>query len=349
MSKDIDFLQIDMTLVAAGVAKQCEIWKNDYGEVLLNTSHQILTKLQEKMTKLEAEIISETADLEQLKYVLNVIAEVQQMTQDVELEMLDINERYRTLKRYAIEVPEDEMTAALTLDERWRQLYCDSRTRDLRLVDTKDQFRTVTAQQDVVFREQVADLRKNFLDGGPGVSSVSLDEGMELLAEYKLKVAKLQRTKAELINAQNLFDLDVKPYPALQSTQTELEQLEKIYALYKEYKEFQESMSSTLWGDLDISALQRGAEDMEKAAKRFPKELKELPTFKTVEARLISFKESLPLVVNLKNDAMKIRHWQKLQEVTGVMFDVTLKTLTLSNIFAMDLGRFTAQVRFHPP
>ena len=192
-------------------------------------------------------------------------------------------------------------------------------------------------------------------------------------------MAKLQRTKAELINAQvrhppsplrsfplsliplphaspsrlslphfnaqNLFDLDVKPYPALQATQSELEQLEKIYALYKEYKEFQESMSSTLWGDLDIGALQRGAEDMEKAAKRFPKELKEIPTFKTVEARLISFKESLPLVVNLKNDAMKIRHWQKLQEVTGVMFDVTLKTLTLSNIFAMDLGRFTAQVR----
>ena len=190
----------------------------------------------------------------------------------------------------------------------------------------------------------MADLRKNFLDLGPGVSSISLDEGVELLAEYKLKVAKLQRTKAELINAQNLFDLDVKPYPALQSTQSDLEQLDKIYSLYKEYKEFQESMSGTLWGDLDIAALQRGAEDMEKSAKRFPKDLKELATFKAVEARLISFKESLPLVVNLKNDAMKIRHWQKLQEVTGVMFDVTLKTLTLSNIFAMDLGRFTTQV-----
>ena len=190
----------------------------------------------------------------------------------------------------------------------------------------------------------MADLRKNFLDLGPGVSSISLDEGVELLAEYKLKVAKLQRTKAELINAQNLFDLDVKPYPALQSTQSDLEQLDKIYSLYKEYKEFQESMSGTLWGDLDIAALQRGAEEMEKSAKRFPKDLKELATFKAVEARLVSFKESLPLVVNLKNDAMKIRHWQKLQEVTGVMFDVTLKTLTLSNIFAMDLGRFTTQV-----
>ena len=82
-----------------------QIWKNDYGEVLLSTSRNILTKLQENMTKLEGEIGGETTDLEQLKYVLNVIAEVIAMTQDVELEMMDINERYRTLKRYNIEVP----------------------------------------------------------------------------------------------------------------------------------------------------------------------------------------------------------------------------------------------------
>jgi hypothetical protein len=50
----------------------------------------------------------------------------------------------------------------------------------------------------------------------------------------------------------------VKPYPALQLTQSDVEQLDKIYSLYKNYKEFQESMSSMLWGDLDITALQKG-------------------------------------------------------------------------------------------
>jgi dynein heavy chain len=82
---------------------------------------------------------------------------------------------------------------------------------------------------------------------------------MELLGDYKIKITKLIKTKAELINAQNLFDLDVKPYPALQLTQSDVEQLDKIYSLYKNYKEFQESMSSMLWGDLDITALQKGA------------------------------------------------------------------------------------------
>ena len=49
----------------------------------------------------------------------------------------------------------------------------------------------------------------------------------------------------------------MKPYPALQSTQSDVEQLEKIYSLFRQYKEFQESMSSMLWGDLDITALQK--------------------------------------------------------------------------------------------
>lgn len=56
---------------------------------------------------------------------------------------------------------------------------------------------------------------------------------------------------------------------------------------------------------------------MEKLAKKFSKELKELSTFKLVESKLNSFKESLPLVVSLKNDAMKSRHWQQLMDVTG--------------------------------
>lgn len=342
--KDIEFLQIDMTSVAAGVARQAELWKNDYGDVLLTTSRALLTKLQEKMTTLEGQIAAETSDLEQLKFVLNIIAEVMLMVQDVELEMMDITERYRTLKRYNILVPTEEMEQAEGIEKRWHELYCNSRTRDLRLVDTKQQFRQVTSEQDSRFREELKQLRKDFLDSGPGVSNITLDEGVDSLASYKRKLVKMNKIKAELINAQNLFNLDVKPYPELQQTQGDIDQLSKIYELYVQFKEFQVNMSSMLWGDLDIALLQKGAEDFEKTAKRFPKDLKEIFTFKMVEAKLLNFKEALPLVVSLKNDSMKPRHWQKLMDVTGVTFDVTLKTLTLSNIFSMELHRFTAAI-----
>ena len=38
--KDIDFLRFDMHSVAASIAKQAELWKLDYGEVLLKTSRE---------------------------------------------------------------------------------------------------------------------------------------------------------------------------------------------------------------------------------------------------------------------------------------------------------------------
>lgn len=344
VSKDIEFVRIDLASVATGVAKQAEVWKFDYGEILLATSRAILTKLLAKIETYEIQIQAETKDLEQLKFLLNVITQIQEETLDTELVMLDITERYRTLARYSISIPDEELESAMTIEKRWKKLYIDARTRDLRLIDTKDTFRGVTQQQDTDFRNELNEMRKTFLDSGPGVSSVDLDTGVDLMRQYKRRVAAYNKTKAELVNAQTLFNLDVKPYPVLQQMIQDLEQLDKIYALYTQFKEFQQNMANMMWGDLDISVLQKGAEDLEKSGKRMPKELRELYTYKMVEGKLSSFRESLPLVVNLKNDAMKPRHWARLMEITGVTFDVSLKTLTLSNIFDMNLSNYTAAV-----
>jgi dynein heavy chain len=344
VTKDIDFLQMDMVQVAAGISHQAELWKADIGEVLLTSSRAILTKLLEKISVLEQNIAAETSNLEELKFVLNVLAEIQQMTQDVELEMMDIIERYRTLTRFNIEISEDELSSAFGIEDRWRKLFIDSKTRDLRLSDTKQQFKQVTVEEEIDFRKSIDSLRAEFLDKGPGVSANTLDEGVELLADYKRRIAKLNKNKAELINAQNLFNLNVTSFPALQATQAEIDQFDKVYGFYVQFQEFQEAMSSTLWGDLDIGSLQRGSTDFLKNAAKFPKELKELSVYKRVVDKLNAFKDSLPLVVSLKNDAMKTRHWQKLMELTGVTFDVTLKSLTLSNIFAMELTRFGSGV-----
>ncbi|CAN0538925.1 unnamed protein product, partial [Ectocarpus sp. 8 AP-2014] len=75
------------------------------------------------------------------------------------------------------------------------------------------------------------------------------------------------------------------------------------------------------------------------------KQFKEHPTFRAVEARIFNFKDSIPLIVNLKNEAMKPRHWQKLIEVSHCLtLRINFKALTLGNIFQMELHRFTADI-----
>lgn len=51
------------------------------------------------------------------------------------------------------------------------------------------------------------------------------------------------------------------------------------------------------------------------------------------------FKNAIPMIVSLKNEAFTQRHWTMLMDKTGVKFDMKNNDLTLSSIFAMNLHK----------
>jgi len=63
-----------------------------------------------------------------------------------------------------------------------------------------------------------------------------------------------------------------------------------------------------------------------------------------LEDRLKGFRDALPLLMDLKHDAMRDRHWRKLMQQTGIEFDMNPDTFTLQNIFAMELSRFVDDI-----
>lgn len=65
--------------------------------------------------------------------------------------------------------------------------------------------------------------------------------------------------------------------------------------------------SQTLWADLNIHQLQEGVDSFIKTLKQLPKHVRALPVAFFVDGRMKEFKESLPLLLDLKNDALRDR------------------------------------------
>lgn len=65
--------------------------------------------------------------------------------------------------------------------------------------------------------------------------------------------------------------------------------------------------SQTLWADLNIHQLQEGVDSFIKSLKQLPKHVRALPVAFFVDGRMKEFKESLPLLLDLKNDALRDR------------------------------------------
>ena len=59
-----------------------------------------------------------------------------------------------------------------------------------------------------------------------------------------------------------------------------------------------------------------------------------------LDLKMKQFKNAVPLMVSLKNEALRERHWLMLMEKTGQFFDMHPDRFTLENMFAMELHKY---------
>ena len=60
-------------------------------------------------------------------------------------------------------------------------------------------------------------------------------------------------------------------------------------------------------------------------------------SIESMDSRLNQFKTTLPLIMSLKNPAMRARHWLQLQEEIHKQFDPEGKNFTLEKVFSLGL------------
>lgn len=65
--------------------------------------------------------------------------------------------------------------------------------------------------------------------------------------------------------------------------------------------------SQTLWVDLNIQLLQDGVEGFIKSLRQLPKDVRAMPVAFFLDGRMKEFRESLPLLLDLKNEALRDR------------------------------------------
>lgn len=132
----------------------------------------------------------------------------------------------------------------------------------------------------------------------------------------------MEAKRVDLANAEILFNLEPADYSAFLKVKQDYEGMEMLYKLYRAQKNAREIWSKTLWIDLNPQQLMDGMEQFIKEFRRMPKSVRQLNVAYSLEATMKTFKNSVPLFVELKNEAMRERHWEELMNKTGIHFDM---------------------------
>jgi dynein heavy chain len=84
----------------------------------------------------------------------------------------------------------------------------------------------------------------------------------------------------------------------------ELKKLSQIYAVYSSHAEAVRVYSNQLWSELDVGSMMAATDDVAARLGKL-KALKDMPLYEAVEKEINGFRDSLPLMKELKGEAVR--------------------------------------------
>ncbi|XP_031712248.1 dynein heavy chain 10, axonemal [Anarrhichthys ocellatus] len=333
-------IHLNLEPLAHTVQEAAESWISSLGSLLNKPAKVDLFNLRDELMQLSGKLKENPDTFDDLKSIVGTISDIRDMSLDVEMRFIDIQERYRTMAMYKVELGEDERELVANIDKMWNDLFAESRQVDRSLTGVKKSYTQTTKEKIEEFKQELSVFAESFNMHGPGAVGDDLEKGLTIMETYEADLAKIVAGRHELANVEKLLDLPVTVYPVVVSIQNEMKGLRQIYDVYKAQKDAKTEWSQTLWVNLNIQLLEEGVEGFSKRLRQLPKDVRALPAAFFLEGRMKEFRESLPLLLDLKNEALRDRHWKELMERTGSSFEMNPDSLTLENMFAMELHKY---------
>ncbi|XP_077600352.1 dynein axonemal heavy chain 10-like [Stigmatopora nigra] len=338
--KNIHVIQLNLEPLCRTVQETAETWISSLGSLLNKSAKEELINLKDELMELSEKLKQSPDTFENLKNVLGTISDIKDMSLNVKLSITDIQERYRTLAMYKVKVAVEEKELMENINQIWNDLFTESKRVDRSLTNVKVSFKETTKGMTEEFQQHLSVFVGKFNMEGPGAVGEDLDEGLAKMEFYEAELAKAVEGRQDLANAEKLLDLPITVYPEIVSIQKDMHGFRLIYVIYQDQKAAKNKWSQTLWADLDIQVLQDGTEGFLKDLRKLPKDVRSLPMAVILDGRMKQFRDSLPLLLDLKNEALRERHWKELMDRTGTSFEMNPTTFTLENMFAMELHKY---------
>ena len=140
--------------------------------------------------------------------------------------------------------------------------------------------------------------------------------------------------------------MPVTDYPELVKTEKEIQFLGRIYGLYGSVVNTIGGYNEILWTDVceQIDTMTEEVGGFQVKMKQLPRALRELDAYEELRKTVDDFLVVLPLLQMLSNPSMRKRHWDTIQEVCEVTFNMAPETFKMSDLFEADLVKYQEDV-----
>jgi dynein heavy chain len=338
------FIRIDSSPLKQTLTGHCHKWQVKFTDLLNANANTDLSSLYAHMSKIGTAFKKRPLNLDQLADQIGVLHAEQAEVDANEARFEPLQAQYKLLEKFEVSVKEDELAKLAALAAEWatfKQTLVDA---ERRLEKAKGDFREDLLQSLNEFNAQTSTLRADFLRNGPFSDEVPPERAAELITEFAGNAAGLRTRESQMRPGLDIFAIEPPSNKETAQTEADIELLRQVWEMRREWNDHWNEWKYGKFAAIDVGTMEAYAQVFAKRIYKLQKEVKAWKALDSLKDAVDQFKKTLPLILDLRNDALRDRHWAQLMEEIGKHFDPHSDEFTLERVFSLGLDLYIGAI-----
>lgn len=333
---------IDYAKVQAKVTLKYDSWHKEalskFGQLLSNEMSTFHSKVSKSRTDLEQQSIEAASTSDAVTFITYVQSLKKEMlVWDKQVEVY--REAQRILERQRFQFPNNWLHVD-NIEGEWSAF-----NEIMKRKDSAIQTQVASLQSKIVAEDKAVETRTiEFLNDWEKNKPVSgrtrPDDALQQLQIFETKFSRLKEERDNVAKAKEALELQESAIPNNSSERMNvvLEELQDLRGVWSELAKIWTQIDETRekpWLSVQPRKLRQSLEAMMNQLKELPARLRMYESFEYVKKLLQSYIKVNLLIVELKSDALKERHWKQLTKQLRVNWN--LSDLTLGQVWDINL------------
>ncbi|KAJ3123528.1 Dynein heavy chain 2, axonemal [Physocladia obscura] len=340
----VNFVRLDCSPLKHALVSHCNQWQNKLTTLLNINAMTELNNLHEMFAKKTEKLMTPPNDLNQLSESMALLVQLQQDSSAIEAQFNPIHEQYQVLEKYDVQIREEEKRQLESLSGTWVAMQQTMIESDKMLQESKSKFKADLLSSVDEFSKGMASIREDFSTKGPFSAQFGVEKALRSVAEYKQMMQNASEQESNLQRGLRVFKLEQASNKEIGQITAELDALQQIWNLTSDWVTVWEDWRTKPFLTLDAAEMEESVQRFLKKLQKMGKEMKYWDVYTNLKEKISQCRRTIPVLQDLKNPAMRDRHWNQIMEEIGKTFDQSSPQFSLEKIFEIGLDQYAESI-----
>nr|XP_046242172.1 dynein axonemal heavy chain 2 isoform X2 [Scatophagus argus] len=343
---NIRFVMLDCSILKSSLVEHCSEWQTKLTHLLSCMASSRLKDLNAWLQDNTKRLSQPPKTLAELEESLKLLEAVRGDLAKTEAQIPLIHDQFAILDKYEVSVEQAVQDLREALNGEWVWFQRVLINSDTMLQEHKEKFKNSLMLSSEEFKKKIQNTVQEFNYRGPFFSGLGTTFAFKEIAELRSQLEALKEEEHTILHGLSFFKIEQSLSKGIRMMEKDIDDLQQVWEITQKWNVKWNSWKVGQFATLETDTMENVTQDMFKKIQKLHRELKD-KEWEVVDFsmnKIDQLKRIIPLIADLRNPALRDRHWKQIWDNLPCSYDQTSTEFTLEKIIFLGFDKYADKI-----